>query len=396
MSLDQLSRRDLFRHGTIGVLAFSIGTRNARSQEAPANPVGSSDLIPRQTVPFNGEPPLNKLVENWITPVNSFFVRSHGNVPEIEPKNLELTIDGMVDKPSTFTLAELIERFPKSTTTATLTCAGNRRGEFAAIKKVGGIQWEAGAIGNANWQGIRLADVLKFVGVKTEARHVWFEGRDDVTEKNVTFPFGGSIPIEKALVTTATGASLLAPEMNGKPLTPAHGFPLRTVVPGYIGARSVKWLHKITVSDRPSPNHFVADVYKLVPEDDAELIARTPPIYEFTLNSVICIPSPGASVSDTQINVKGFALTNGTTGRSVQKIEVSADGGQTWKLAKVTSPVSDYCWVLWATDIQLNENTASLLVRATDSSGETQPQQNPWNYKGYQFNGWHKVNLKRG
>ena len=108
MSLDQLSRRDLFRHGTIGVLAFSIGTRNARSQEAPANPVGSSDLIPRQTVPFNGEPPLNKLVENWITPVNSFFVRSHGNVPEIEPKNLELTIDGMVDKPSTFTLAELI------------------------------------------------------------------------------------------------------------------------------------------------------------------------------------------------------------------------------------------------------------------------------------------------
>ena len=396
MSLDQISRRDLLKHGTVSVLACSIGSRVAQSQEAPPNPVGSADLIARQVVPFNGEPPLNKLVENWITPVDSFFVRSHGNVPEIAAKDLKLTIDGMVDKPMTFTVAELMERFPKAKTTATLTCAGNRRSEFAAIKKVGGVQWDAGAIGNAEWQGIRLADVLKFVGVKSEAKHVWFEGRDDVVEKNITFPFGGSIPIEKALVTTATGSSLLATEMNGKPLTPSHGFPLRNIVPGFIGARSVKWLHKITVADRPSPNHFVADVYKLVPEDDAELIARTTPIYEFTLNSVICVPAKDGSVSGNQINVKGFALTNGTTGRSVQKVEVSADEGKTWKLAKVTSPISDYCWILWSAEIPLAATTASLLVRATDTSGETQPEKNPWNYKGYQFNGWHKVNLKRG
>ena len=194
----------------------------------------------------------------------------------------------MVEKPMTISLAELMARFPKASTTATLTCAGNRRSEFAAIKKVGGIQWHAGAIGNAEWQGIRLADVLKFVGVKADAKHVWFEGRDEVAEKGETFPFGGSIPLEKAQLTTPTGATLLATEMNGKPLTPSHGFPLRTIVPGFIGARSVKWLHKITVSDRPSPNHFVADVYKLVPEDNAELIAKTLPIYEFILNSVIC------------------------------------------------------------------------------------------------------------
>ncbi len=396
MSLDRPSRRDLLRHGTVGVLAWSVGSRVVRSQESPPNPFGSQDLIARQAVPFNGEPPLNKLVENWITPIDSFFVRSHGNVPEIAAKDLKLTIDGLVDQPLTFTVAELMERFPKAKTTATLTCAGNRRSEFAAIKKVGGIQWEAGAIGNAEWQGIRLAELLKFVGVKAEAKHVWFEGRDEVVEKNVTFPFGGSIPLEKAQVTTATGSSLLATEMNGKPLTPSHGFPLRTIVPGFIGARSVKWLHKITVADRPSPNHFVADVYKLVPEDNAELIAKTSPIYEFTLNSVICVPAKDASVTGNQINVKGFALTNGTTGRNVQKIEVSADGGKTWKLAKVTSSVSDYCWVLWSVEIPLTESTTSLVVRATDTSGETQPEQNPWNYKGYQFNGWHKVSLKRG
>ncbi|MEI8021251.1 MAG: molybdopterin-dependent oxidoreductase, partial [Schlesneria sp.] len=195
MSFDQLSRRDLLRHGSVCVLAWSIGSGVGRSQEAPPNPVGSAGLIARQTTPFNGEPPLNKLVENWITPVDSFFVRSHGNVPEIARTDLKLTIDGMVEKPLTFTVAELMERFPKAKTTATLTCAGNRRSEFAAIKKVGGIQWEAGAIGNAEWQGIRLADVLKFVGVKAEAKHVWFEGRDEVVEKNVTFSFGGSIPL---------------------------------------------------------------------------------------------------------------------------------------------------------------------------------------------------------
>jgi len=114
------------------------------------------------------------------------------------------------------------------------------------------------------------------------------------------------------------------------------------------------------------------------------------------LNSVICVPSDGATVCGNQLSVKGFALTNGTTGRKVQQIDVSADGGTTWTAAKVTSPVRDYCWVLWAADVPVMATTSSLLVRATDSSGEVQPEKCPWNYKGYQFNGWHKVNVKHG
>ncbi len=396
MSFQPLTRRDILSRGTVGILALTFASRCTSSRALSADPEISADLITRQASPFNAEPPLSRLIEKWITPVNSFFVRSHGDVPTLEAKELTLTIDGLVDKPLTLKLPELIERFPAASTTATLTCAGNRRSEFAAIKKVGGVQWEAGAIGNAEWQGVRLADVLKAAGVKPDAKHVWFEGRDHVTEKDVTFPFGGSIPLEKALVNAATGATLLATQMNGQPLTPAHGFPLRTVVPGYIGARSVKWLHQITVADRPSPNHFVADVYKLVPEENAELLAKTSPIYEFTLNSAICVPAAGTALGSDNIAVKGFALTNGTTGRSVQQIEVSADGGQTWTPAKVTSPLRDYCWVLWSVDVPVADKTDSLLVRATDTSGEMQPQQCPWNYKGYQFNGWHKVNLKRG
>ena len=396
MSFPRLTRRSMLGSSAVGLLSLSYGLGGRTSRAWSADSEATGDLITRQASPFNAEPPLPKLIEKWITPVNSFFVRSHGDVPALDAKELTLTIDGLVDKPLTFKLAELLEKFPSVSTTATLTCAGNRRSEFAAIKKVGGVQWDAGAIGNAEWQGVRLADALKAAGIKAEAKHVWFEGRDQITEKNVTFPFGGSIPLEKAIVTAATGSTLLATQMNGQPLTPAHGYPLRTVVPGFIGARSVKWLHKITVSDRPSPNHFVADVYKVVPEENAELIAKTSPIYEFMLNSAICVPSAGAAVSGDKVTVKGFALTNGAIGRSVQQIDVSADGGQSWTAAKVTSPLRDFCWVLWSAEVPFTEISTSLVVRATDTSGEVQPQTCPWNYKGYQFNGWHKVALKRG
>lgn len=304
MSFRTVSRREALGVGAVGILALSL--RTGRASRAVAADV-PTDLIVRQESPFNAEPPLPKLIENWLTPVPAFFVRSHGNVPTLTANDLVLTVDGLVEKPVTLKVSELAAKFSEASTTATLTCAGNRRGEFSKVKKVGGVQWDAGAIGNAEWQGVRLADVLKAAGVKTEAKHVWFEGRDQVTEKNETFPFGGSIPIDKALVTTSTGAALLATKMNGQPLTPAHGFPLRSVVPGFIGARSVKWLHKITVADRPSPNHFVADVYKLVPEDNAELIAKTTPIYEFTLNSAICVPGSGATVTGERLAVKGFA-----------------------------------------------------------------------------------------
>ena len=394
MSMTTISRRDLLTRGAAGVLAVTFGPRVTQFQVSAQQP-NANALITRQASPFNAEPPLPALIENWITPVDSFYVRSHGDIPVVEAKDLTLSIDGLVEKPLSFTLAELVERFPAAKTTATLTCAGNRRAEFAATKKVGGVQWNAGAIGNAEWQGVRLADVLKLAGVKSEARHVWFEGRDQVTEKSVTFPFGGSIPIEKALDSAATGATLLANRMNGQPLTPAHGFPLRNIVPGYIGARSVKWLHKITVAERPSPNHFVADVYKLVPEDNAELIAKTSPIYEFLLNSAICLPTSDTAPAGERITVKGFALTNGVVGRSVEKVVVSADGGMTWKTAKVTSRQSDFCWIFWSVELPLSKDSDRLLVRATDSSGETQPRECPWNYKGYQFNGWHSVKLKR-
>lgn len=397
------TRRDLLKHSAAGLITLpwmNVGQTSWLRADEPlvsdTAPV-RKQLIVKTEMPFNAEGSLDKLAERWITPLESFYVRSNGSVPTFDVKDFTLTIDGLVEKPLTLEVGELLERFPSVKATATLTCAGNRRIEFAATKKSSGLQWVSGAMGNAEWQGVRLSDILKLAGVQAGAKHVWFEGRDEVVENTETIPFGGSIPLGKAMADTqATPGAMLATRMNGRVLLPEHGFPLRTVVPGFIGARSVKWLGRITLSDRPSPNYFVARSYKVIAEDTPAALAAATPIYEQTLNSMICSPAEGAAVSGDRLTVKGFAMAAGHAGRSIKLVEVSTDNGQSWQPAKCTSPLREFCWVLWSADVALTPTSSNLLVRATDSSGETQPQQMLWNAKGYQFNAWHKVSVKRG
>ena len=396
------SRRDLLKHSAAGLIALpwmNVGRASSlRADEPLARDTATvrKQLIVKTERPFNAEGPLDKLAEQWITPLESFYVRSNGPVPTFEAKDFTLTIDGLVEQPLTLKVGELLERFPSVKTTATLTCAGNRRIEFAATKKSSGLQWVSGAMGNAEWQGVRLSDVLKLAGVQAGAKHVWFEGRDEVVEKTETIPFGGSIPLDKALADTPTApGAMLATRMNDRVLLPEHGFPLRAVVPGFIGARSVKWLGKITVADRPSPNKFVASSYKIVTEDIQTAYDAVPPLYEQCLNSMICSPTEGSAITGDRLTVKGFAMAAGHAGRSVKLVEVSTDNGQSWQPAKCTSPLRDFCWVLWSADVALTPQSNSLLVRTTESSGETQPQTMPWNAKGYQYNAWHKVSVKR-
>jgi sulfite oxidase len=332
-------------------------------------------------------------VADWITPVERFYVRSHAATPAVDAESFRLSIEGLVEKPLQLSVAELAERFPPVKFSATLTCAGNRRNEFQG-PKIPGVAWGAGAIGNAAWTGISLAALLKLAGLRDGAKHIWFEGADEIVDKTETYPFGGSIPLEKALAgdDRAPGA-MLATTMNDKPLTAAHGFPLRVVVPGYIGARSVKWLKKIVVSDQPSPNHFLADDYKLITENTPAAMAAAAPMYDYVLNSVIGVPAPATAVAAGKLSVRGFALPNGALGRALKTIELSADGGQSWTAAKINSPVKDFCWVLWTAETNVTPKTERLIVRATDSSGETQPRDMPWNAKGYQYNAWHQVPL---
>lgn len=355
----------------------------------------AKDLIYHQRSPNNAEPALPDLVESWITPLKHFYVRSHGPNPQIVEEGFTISVEGRVRKPTRLSLAQIRESFPQARVTATMTCAGNRRNEHSQTKPVAGVPWGAGAVGNAVWGGVPLAEILKRAELLEGARHVWFEGVDQVDVHGEKSPFGGSIPLDKALAAHGTTPGcLVAWQMNGAPLPPDHGFPVRTVVPGYIGARSVKWLGKIVVSDRPSPNHFVADAYKVITEETPEQLRANEPIYQYPINSVICVPPEGAQIKAGGVLVQGYSLAAGAPGRTVERVELSTDGAQTWRNVRLDKDSAPFCWRLWSATVKLEPEMTTLLVRATDSAGQTQPQATPWNLKGYLYNGWHKRQVK--
>jgi len=387
------TRRDFLRHAGIAGAGLSVAPwlSGDRSSTTAAE-TGSGNMIVHTQTPLNSEPKLDHLIQSWITPVESFYVRSHAPNPKIDPGSFRLTVEGLVDKPLSISLAELDGMFESTSVVSTMTCAGNRRSEHSLVKPVGGVPWKAGAIGNARWSGVRLSEVLKKAGLKENAKHVWFEGLDEISKGGDIIPFGASIPVSKAM-TDQEGmpGALLTTKMNDQPLTPDHGAPLRGVVPGYVGARSVKWLGKIVVSDRPSPNHYVATAYKLVREGTPVEWAESGPLYRFPLNSVICSPEPNAKIVPGKVAVSGYAYPSGQPGTTIAKVEVSADEGRSWTTAKITSPLREHCWVLWKADIRLSSVASELVVRATDSRGNIQPEHADWNMKGYMFNGWYHV-----
>jgi len=355
----------------------------------------SADVDPRlrvhSTEPLVGGPPLPLLRRHFVTSNDLFYVRNHGPVPLVDPAAYQLEISGLVHTPLRLSLAELRDRFPRHSVTATLMCAGNRRNELAQVAPTPGeVPWGADGIGNAEWGGVRLGDVLAAAGVGDDARHVAFGGVDQVTRHGETFGFGGSIPRDKAL-----GAEvLLADSMNGAPLSPVHGYPVRVVVPGYLGARSVKWLARIHAQRDPSDNYFQSKAYRLfspsvtadtVRWEDGLMLGENP------INSVICTPEAGASVPAGRCVVQGYALAGGD--RRVARVEVSADGGRTWSRAKLTEG-ERWSWEFWEIELDLAPGT-ELVARAWDTASNTQPErlETVWNFKGYMNNAWHRVRL---
>ncbi|TLU71208.1 molybdopterin oxidoreductase [Lichenicoccus roseus] len=344
--------------------------------------------------PFNAEPSLARLRASSITAQPDFYVRSHGKIPQLDEKTHRLHVAGEVRTPLDLSITELRDRFTLSTVTAVMQCAGNRRLDMQAVKPTSGDPWAPGAIGNAEWTGVSLADVLQAAGASAEpGLHVAFEACDEIEMPDEgRFNYGVSIPIGKAM----SPEVLLAFEMNGEALAREHGYPLRVVVPGFAGVRSPKWLTAIIVQDRPSDNHMQQRDYKLVP---AEMTANTVnwdqgiTIYDMPLNSAICEPAARAEMKAGLATLRGYAIA---TAREVVRVDVSIDGGRNWRQAELEHDAeAPWSWSFWTATVDLPKGEHELAVRAWDSAGQTQPAQpdDTWNFKGYLSAAWHRVHV---
>jgi len=331
--------------------------------------------------------------DHLVTPVDLFFTRSHAPVPQIDPATWRLEVGGLVDKPKTFSLEEL-GAFPRRDVTATLVCAGLRRDEFLTLGPLPGeLPWGPEAVSTGRWTGVALRDVLETVEPRDGACHVEFIGLDRVERLGQQFGFGGSIDLAKAL----SAEVVLASELNGAPLPPAHGFPLRAVVPGWIGARSVKWLGRIRLSAEPSPNYFQSRAYRfqreIDPRDPRDITAGVA-LSAIPLNAVILHPTANQVVPAGRLLVRGWAMGSG--GRPVTAVELSPNGGGDWVQARVSVTGGAWTWSFWEAALHVTPGCHTLAVRATDSAGETQPASlsATWNVKGYNNNAWHRVAIR--
>jgi len=363
--------------------------------------------------PFNSEPPLKKLQEaGWVTPASITFVRNHGAVPRLSWETHRLHISG-VPQTCEVTMDELATGRLGSPVTIPVTyiCSGNRRKEQNMTKKTIGFNWGPSAVANGVWTGVRLCDVLARVGIsRMSAKHqfVHFAGPKGEVPQGSDGTYGTSIPIGWAL--DRERDVLLAFKHNGEHLLPDHGFPLRVLLPGGTGARMIKWLSQIWVSDRPSENHYhFFDNRVLPPHVDAGRAEAEGWWYKpeyiinhININSAIFeprhnafFPLKGAAAHPT-MKVSGYAYVGG--GTKIIRAEISLDGGRSWELADLTRPEDDiaaargtdkhWCWSLWETEIAASRMSTcrEICCRAVDANQNSQPSHLVWNVMGMMNN----------
>jgi sulfite oxidase len=350
-----------------------------------------SDLIVHEEEPFNAETCRAALAEGPLTATDAFYVRGHGAVPEIEPAAWRLRVDGLVERALDLSLATLREAFTEREVTATLQCAGNRREGLMAIREIAGeAPWGPGATGTATWTGVALADVIGLARPSRESAHVGFAGADHCPEARPAQAFGGSIPLDKA----CRPEVLLAWSMNGEPLAPVHGAPLRVVVPGYIGARSVKWLERIEIRAQPWTGYFQDVAYRLLPEDQVPGPGAGMPLGIVALNADILSPAAGETVAAGPVEVRGYAFAGGE--RHVARVDVSLDRGATWVQAELLEDLGRWAWRHWRITVELAPGEHEIVARAWDSSAATQPEDEAglWNPKGYVNNARPRVRVR--
>ena len=364
-----------FAHAETVTLPFGNGERPVVKypQKRP--------LIRMTTRPPQLETPFSVYDEGVITPNDAFFVRYHlSDLPldRLDPVTFRLEVKGSVERPQSFTLADL-KGMGEQEIVAVNQCSGNGRGFFEP--RVAGGQAGNGLMGNARWRGVPLRAVLDRAGVRAPAVEVRFDGMDGPAAPG-TPDFAKSLTIDHA----RDGEVMLAWEMNGADLPVLNGYPLRLVVPGYFGTYWVKHLNEITVLDTPLANFWMATAYR-VPDNECQCVppgtapAKTRPIGRYDVRSFVTSHADGAHIAAGQaVGLRGIAFDGGS---GIAAVKVSTDGGATWADAKLGEDLGRYSFRPWTAAITVSPGQHALQVQAIARSGETQPVTPRWNPAGY-------------
>ncbi|UJR38561.1 hypothetical protein I4U23_031227 [Adineta vaga] len=375
--------------------------------------------------PFNCEAPLKLLYDHgFLTPTELWFVRNHGAVPKVldeEIFNWTIHIEGMVENPMSLTLNDLL-KFPQITIPITMVCAGNRRKEQNIIRKGHGFNWGSGAVSTALFTGILMNEILKVIKPTDEAKYMWMEGIDQLPNGH----YGTSIRLSTAM--NPSMCVMLAYKMNGELLRADHGRPLRMIIPGHIGGRSVKWLKRIILSDKPNDNWYHIFDNRVLPtmitpemieHDKSWYYDERYAIYNLNIQSVICYPNHDERIEIEEekfYNIRGYAYNGG--GIRVGRVEISLDQGYTWKLTTINYPEDLYrqsksneelfggkldmskrencfCWCFWNIEISIKElsQAKDIVVRAMDEYMNIQPRDIYWNILSMLNNCWHRLTI---
>jgi sulfane dehydrogenase subunit SoxC len=318
-----------------------------------------------------------------VTPVGLHYLLIHFDIPEADERTWTLELGGAVARPLTLTMDQLRRR-PQVTAPVTLECAGNGRARLdpRPISQ----PWLEEAVGTAEWTGTPLAPLLEEAGVGPDAVEVVFGGADRGVQAGQEHDYERSLTLAEAMRPEV----LLAWGVNGQPLPPQHGFPLRLVVPGWYGMTSVKWLRRITAVTEPFTGYQQTGTYLLhASEDDPGT-----PVTRIQPRSLLVPPGIPEFESRVRICPAGRQLLTGRAWSGlapVTGVEVSTDGGATWAPARLEEPPAPWAWAAWSYQWDAAPGSYELCSRATDAAGNTQPLEAPWNTGGYANNAVQRV-----
>lgn len=355
---------------------------------------GKDGLVGLGDKPLNAETPAH-LLDDDVTPTARHFIRNHGAIPEnVNVDAWTLTVDGEVEKALSLTIADLRNKFEVVTHQLIIECGGNGRAFFNP--QVSGNQWTVGAVGCARWTGVRLKDILAAAKIKKSAVYTAHYGADKDLADPQKLPLSRGIPVEKAM----DPHTLVAFEMNGAPMHPQNGHPLRLVVPGWVGSASHKWLTRIQLRDVVHDGKgMTGQSYRmpnrqLEPGEKAEDAIFTEIITAMPVKSLITYPTTGFKLEQGKqsLEVRGHAWAGEQT---VKAVEISVDFGAKWIQAKVAKPVNRYAWQRWRVEVSLpGPGYYEIWARAIDDKGVTQPFAVAWNPKGFKNNAMHRVAIR--